>query len=94
MVDLRRWSLFICFDVIIGRPVFSTRKKKSKIKNKNENKKQQPYSERALAAVKIAASDVDVIVREFDLPKAAAERALREAGGDAKAALSKLCGAA
>ena len=57
----------------------------------NHRNQKQRNRERALAAVKISASDVDVLAREFDLPKAAAERALREAGGDAKAALTKLC---
>lgn len=50
--------------------------------------------ERALAAVKISAQDVEVVSAEFDLKKPEAERCLREAGGDLKRALSKLCGGA
>jgi NACalpha-BTF3-like transcription factor len=50
--------------------------------------------ERALAAVKVAAPDVDAVAAEFDLKRPEAERCLREAGGDLKKALSKLCGAA
>lgn len=50
--------------------------------------------ERALAAVKVSAADVEVVSNEFDLKKPEAERCLREAGGDLKRALSKLCGGA
>ena len=45
-----------------------------------------------LARVPVAAGDVEFLVREFDLEKAAAERVLRLAGGDAKAAARKLAG--
>ena len=48
--------------------------------------------ERALAAVRVAAPDVEVVAAEFDLKRPEAERCLREAGGDLKKALSKLCG--
>ena len=50
--------------------------------------------ERALAAVKVSATEVEVVASEFDLKKPEAERCLREAGGDLKKALSKLCGGA
>lgn len=40
-----------------------------------------PHSERALAAIKVADADVAVVAAEFELPRAAADRALREAGG-------------
>ena len=50
--------------------------------------------ERALAAVRVATADVDVVAAEFDLKRPEAERCLREAGGDLRTALSKLCGGA
>ena len=37
--------------------------------------------ERALAAVKVASGDVDVVASEFELKKSEADRVLREAGG-------------
>ena len=46
--------------------------------------------ERELAAVSIEQADVDLIAKEMELDKAAAERALREAGGDVVAALNTL----
>ncbi len=49
--------------------------------------------ERALAAVKVRQEDVDVIAAEFELDKKAAERRLREAGGDARAAIDALLAA-
>jgi NACalpha-BTF3-like transcription factor len=48
--------------------------------------------ERALAAVKVSSGDVDVVAGEFELKKPEAERVLREAGGDLRRALEKLCG--
>lgn len=42
--------------------------------------------EAALKAVKIEAADVATLVTEFELPKPLAERALRQAGGNVKAA--------
>lgn len=46
--------------------------------------------ERELAAVKVEASDVELIAAEFEIEKKAAERHLREAGGDVKATLTSL----
>ncbi|CAG9467825.1 unnamed protein product [Pedinophyceae sp. YPF-701] len=46
--------------------------------------------ERELAAVKVADADVAVVAREFDLDKKAADRALREHGGNLKEALAGL----
>ena len=46
----------------------------------------------ALAAVKVAAADVDAVASEFDLKRPEAERCLREAGGDLRRALARLCG--
>ncbi|KAL6767658.1 hypothetical protein ACKKBF_B36120 [Auxenochlorella protothecoides x Auxenochlorella symbiontica] len=44
--------------------------------------------EKTLSAVKIQASDVEVLVREFEVDKKAAELRLREHGGDVRAALA------
>lgn len=46
--------------------------------------------ERELAAVKVVAADVDLIAAEFEMDRKRAERALREAGGDVKKALTAL----
>ena len=46
--------------------------------------------EKQLAAVKISAADVELIAVEYELDKKKAERALREAGGDVKKALTAL----
>ncbi|KAK2080094.1 hypothetical protein QBZ16_002490 [Prototheca wickerhamii] len=46
--------------------------------------------ERELAAVKVESGDVELIAAEFEIEKKAAERHLREAGGDVKAALRSL----
>lgn len=46
--------------------------------------------EKALAAVKIQAADVNLIVAEFEIEKRVAERRLREANGDVTAALKAL----
>lgn len=46
--------------------------------------------DRALAAVKIKAEDVEVIVREFELDAKTAERRLREHDGDLPATLAAL----
>ena len=45
-------------------------------------------SERALAAVKLAPEDVELVVRELDLTVAEASLRLREANGDVYALLS------
>ena len=50
-------------------------------------------SERALAAIKVADADVAVVAAEFELPKAAADRALREAGGRLEECLRALSAA-
>lgn len=44
--------------------------------------------EKTLSAVKIQASDVEILVREFEVDKKAAELRLREHGGDVRAALA------
>lgn len=54
--------------------------------NKNANAKR----DRELAKVKIQQADVDRIMDELDLDSKAAERALREAGGDIVQALCSL----
>ncbi|TXG71609.1 hypothetical protein EZV62_000188 [Acer yangbiense] len=46
--------------------------------------------EKELAAVKINAADVDIIVNELELDKKVAERTLREHKGDAVAAIRSL----
>ncbi|KMT16276.1 hypothetical protein BVRB_3g054270 [Beta vulgaris subsp. vulgaris] len=46
--------------------------------------------EKELAAVKINASDIDVIANELELDKKVAERTLREHKGDAVAAIRSL----
>ncbi len=54
-----------------------------------------PYphpSERELAAVKVAAADVEVLAVELEMDKKAAERSLREAGGDLRRALEAYLG--
>lgn len=48
--------------------------------------------ERELAAVKVAAADVEVLATELELDKKAAERSLREAGGDLRRALEAYLG--
>ena len=50
--------------------------------------------EAALRAVKVAKEDIAYIATAWDLPPPLAERALREAGGDADAASARLLGAA
>lgn len=50
-------------------------------------------SERALAAIKVADADVAVVAAEFELPMAAADRALREAGGALEECLRALSAA-
>ncbi|PSC76342.1 huntingtin-interacting K [Micractinium conductrix] len=46
--------------------------------------------ERELAAVKVAKEDVDLLAGQFDLDRKRAERCLREAKGDAQAAMRAL----
>lgn len=46
--------------------------------------------ERELAAVKVAKVDVEMLVEQFDMDKKKAERCLREAKGDARAAMQAL----
>ncbi|KXZ55289.1 hypothetical protein GPECTOR_3g425 [Gonium pectorale] len=48
--------------------------------------------ERELAAVKVSKEDVDVLAAETETDKKAAERALREAGGDLRKALETYLG--
>lgn len=48
------------------------------------------FRERELAAVSVKDEDVALLQKEFDLEKNAADRALREAGGDAMKAISSL----
>lgn len=50
----------------------------------------QRIRDKELAAVKVAAADIDVIVREFELDRKKAERELRIAGGDLKQACETL----
>ena len=50
----------------------------------------QRLLERELAAVKVAQEDVDLIASEFELDKKKAERELRMAKGDVKAAMEAL----
>ncbi|KAI3436157.1 hypothetical protein D9Q98_002214 [Chlorella vulgaris] len=54
---------------------------------RNEAQRQR---ERELAAVKVQKQDVELIAQQFDLDKKKAERCLREAKGDVKAALTQL----
>eukprot|EP00164_Ancoracysta_twista_P005708 GFYU01007846.1.p1 GENE.GFYU01007846.1~~GFYU01007846.1.p1 ORF type:complete len:112 (-),score=35.70 GFYU01007846.1:274-567(-) len=49
--------------------------------------------EKALAAVKVRQEDVDVVIKEFEFSKAAADRALRENDGDLKRCLVSLINA-
>jgi NACalpha-BTF3-like transcription factor len=46
--------------------------------------------ERELAKIKLKAEDIDLVVNEMDIDKAAAERALRQHGGDVAATLKTL----
>ena len=48
--------------------------------------------EAGLKAAKIDASDVAMLVAQFGLPKATAERKLRECGGSAERAVRELVG--
>lgn len=50
----------------------------------------QRLREKELAAVKVAKEDVELLVAQFDLDKKRAERCLREAKGDVRAALRSL----
>ncbi len=45
-----------------------------------------------LARIPVSAGDVEFLVREFELPKAAAERLLRLGAGDVKAVARRLAG--
>ena len=47
----------------------------------------QRQKERELAAVKVSQEDVELIATEFEVDKKKAERELREAKGDVKAAI-------
>ncbi|PRW60148.1 Purple acid phosphatase 15 [Chlorella sorokiniana] len=58
-----------------------------------ERQEAQRQREKELAAVKVAKEDVDLIAQQFDLDKKKAERCLREAKGDVKAALRALLAA-
>jgi hypothetical protein len=49
-------------------------------------------SEAQLKAVKVDKADVDALAAEFDLPRPVAERQLRIAGGDLRAAMRALMG--
>lgn len=51
------------------------------------NDQNNPHSERELAAVKVSADDVKVLAAEAEVDAKAAERRLRECGGDLEAAL-------
>merc|ERR1719277_1547345 len=51
---------------------------------------QREELEKKLAAVKIKKEDVDLMMKEMEVTKDAAERSLREAGGDVIAALVAL----
>ena len=51
---------------------------------------QQRQKERELAAVKVNQDDVALISTEFEIDKKAAERHLREAKGDVKAAIETM----
>lgn len=46
--------------------------------------------ERELAAVKVAAADIELLAQEFEIDKRKAERRLRECKGDAKTAIESL----
>ena len=58
--------------------------------NQKASKEAQVQREKELAAVKINKEDVDVIANEFEMDKKAAERRLRENGGDLEKALQSL----
>ncbi|KAI7840887.1 hypothetical protein COHA_005416 [Chlorella ohadii] len=55
-----------------------------------ERQEAQRQREKELAAVKVAKEDIELIAQQFDLDKKKAERCLREAKGDVKAALRSL----
>lgn len=46
--------------------------------------------EKELAAVKVAKDDIELLTQQFDLDKKKAERCLREAKGDVRAAMHEL----
>lgn len=54
------------------------------------SKEAQMQREKELAAVKVNKEDIDVIASEFEMDKKAAERRLRENGGDLEKALHAL----
>jgi NACalpha-BTF3-like transcription factor len=49
--------------------------------------KEEEERRKALASVKVSAEDVELIVSEFEVSKAVADRVLRENGGDVVVAL-------
>ncbi|XP_009858061.2 huntingtin-interacting protein K-like [Ciona intestinalis] len=57
------------------------------------NAKQAAERERELSAVKISKEDVELVMREMEINKVKAERALRENKGDVVAALTALVNA-
>mmetsp|Transcript_20872 Transcript_20872/g.36994 ORF Transcript_20872/g.36994 Transcript_20872/m.36994 type:complete len:101 (+) Transcript_20872:380-682(+) len=55
-----------------------------------EEVKAEAARKKELSAAQVEPEDVETIMKEFDLPKSAADLVLRESGGDLEATLLKL----